>query len=69
MQSKPEFFWDALIINLAKAGNKSGCKLVSGSFRTKSEWGRGVNNAAPNNKYLNVPSDNSGSLSGRRSPY
>jgi hypothetical protein len=40
----------ALAINLASAGERSGCKLVSGSFRTRSVGGRGVSSAAVNKR-------------------
>ena len=37
---------EAFAINLAKAGNKEGCRLFSGSLRMISSGGRGDNNAA-----------------------
>src|SRR5688572_21742692 len=36
----------ALAIKRPSAGNRSGCKLVSGSFNTSNSGGRGVNRAA-----------------------
>jgi hypothetical protein len=43
-------------INLASAGNRSGCKLVSGSFRITNVGGRGVRSAAIHSRYRSVPS-------------
>ena len=58
----------ALAIRRARAARRSGCRLVSGSFRTISAGGLGVKSAAIQSRYRNVPSDNSVVPSGRNSP-
>jgi hypothetical protein len=58
----------ALAIKRARAGSRSGCKLVSGSFRTINAGGLGVKSAAIQSRYRSVPSESSAVLSGRRSP-
>ena len=60
---------EALIMSFAKAGNKSGCKLVSGSFNTINDGGRGVSKTATQSKYRRVPSDSSRPDNGRSKPY